>query len=715
MDSEKDIKPSQPAVEDSEEEENEILEESPCGRWLKRREEVEQSNIPGIDATYLAMDTEEGVEVVWNEVRFSERKYFKAKEEIISDVFDRLIQLEHPNIVKLHKYWIHKDADMPRVIFITEYMSSGSLKQFLRKTKRHDIKMGLQAWRRWCTQTLSALCYLHSSQPPIIHGNINCDTIFISYNGLIKIGAIAPDAIHRHVKTVRADSKSNLHFIAPEMGIDQNSSVLSPAVDIYSFGMCALEMAALEISTDDDEVSHHITGDVIQKTIDALENPLQKNFIQQCLQRDANNRPSARDLLFHPIIFEVPALRLYCAHSILNNPSLQPEQLTEDAISRFLCLQNQSDRPVVEIRYADRPARVYRQSDFPNRELEKFLDEVKNGACPLTAIMTTTRPPLVSKQRTISPEIIDDQHKVINTPDNPYDEETRRIVHINCCVQPVSVDPLSFDVKIIIKLDDKINRQLTCEIINDQFIPSSIAQELVYFGFINKDDMDIVAGILFDTFNESQLYPNHVTSCEKSFEIQKCNNQIAPPMLQQPTILVSEPAMKIPSNQLDYQIQDLVLVPVQIEPEDLSFQPVDHNVIYNTTTTTTTTGTSCIISEPNVMNISNDVNLPQSSDLPPTQPPPTTMVANHSQLNYGGNNFAEQQQQQQHPGYQNEKALISLMDLNEQIEPVNYGDRPMSYVTNDLPQTNAPLHAVVNTTTTNNNNNNNHNHEHTNS
>lgn len=31
---------NQPAVEDSEEEENEILEESPCGRWLKRTEEV---------------------------------------------------------------------------------------------------------------------------------------------------------------------------------------------------------------------------------------------------------------------------------------------------------------------------------------------------------------------------------------------------------------------------------------------------------------------------------------------------------------------------------------------------------------------------------------------------------------------------------------------------------------------------------------------------
>ncbi|GLG93335.1 Uncharacterized protein GBIM_00767 [Gryllus bimaculatus] len=67
--------------EDSEDE-SEILEESPCGRWLKRREEV---------------------------------------------------------------------------IFITEYMSSGSLKQFLKRTKRNVKKLPLQAWKRWCTQILSAL------------------------------------------------------------------------------------------------------------------------------------------------------------------------------------------------------------------------------------------------------------------------------------------------------------------------------------------------------------------------------------------------------------------------------------------------------------------------------------------------------------------------------------------------------------------------------
>jgi len=35
---------------------------------------VQQRDVPGIDCAFLAMDNEEGVEVVWNEVRISEKK-----------------------------------------------------------------------------------------------------------------------------------------------------------------------------------------------------------------------------------------------------------------------------------------------------------------------------------------------------------------------------------------------------------------------------------------------------------------------------------------------------------------------------------------------------------------------------------------------------------------------------------------------------------------
>lgn len=59
--------------------------------------------------------------------------------------------------------------------------------------------------------------YLHSCSPPVIHGNLTCDTIFIQHNGLVKIGSVAPDSIHHHVKTC-GENMRNMHFIAPEYG-----------------------------------------------------------------------------------------------------------------------------------------------------------------------------------------------------------------------------------------------------------------------------------------------------------------------------------------------------------------------------------------------------------------------------------------------------------------------------------------------------------------
>lgn len=41
-----------------------------------------------------------------------------------------------------------------------------------------------------------ASSYLHSCDPPIIHGNLTCDNIFIQHNGLIKIGSGASPAGH---------------------------------------------------------------------------------------------------------------------------------------------------------------------------------------------------------------------------------------------------------------------------------------------------------------------------------------------------------------------------------------------------------------------------------------------------------------------------------------------------------------------------------------
>lgn len=95
------------------------------------------------------------------------------------------------------------------------------------------------------------------------------------------------------------------------------SATVSPAIDIYSFGMCALEMAALEIQGNGDSGTL-VTEDHISRTIDSLDDPLQKDFIRKCLGQDPESRPPARDLLFHSLLFEVHSLKLLAAHTLVN-------------------------------------------------------------------------------------------------------------------------------------------------------------------------------------------------------------------------------------------------------------------------------------------------------------------------------------------------------------------------------------------------------------
>jgi len=76
---------------------------------------------------FRAYDTNNGIEVAWNVVKLnrvppSERKRIKTEVKLLKDI-------EHKNVIKYFNSWV--DREKEQIIFITEIMSSGSLKEYV--------------------------------------------------------------------------------------------------------------------------------------------------------------------------------------------------------------------------------------------------------------------------------------------------------------------------------------------------------------------------------------------------------------------------------------------------------------------------------------------------------------------------------------------------------------------------------------------------------
>jgi len=174
--------------------------------------------------------------VVTCDLLLQEKKLSKTERQRFREEAEMLKGLQHPNIVRFYDYW-EMPSKRKYIVLVTELMTSGTLKMYLRRFK----KINLKVLKSWCRQILKGLYFLHSRTPPIIHRDLKCDNIFISgTTGSVKIGDLGLATLKN-----RSFAKSIIgtpEFMAPEMYEEHYDE----SVDVYAFGMCMLEMATSE-------------------------------------------------------------------------------------------------------------------------------------------------------------------------------------------------------------------------------------------------------------------------------------------------------------------------------------------------------------------------------------------------------------------------------------------------------------------------------------
>lgn len=282
-----------------------VVEVSPNGRYAKLNSVLGKG---AYKIVYKGIDREEGYEVAWNCFQTTKQEYAELSQEV-----EILKRVRHPNIINFHDCWYSNTE----FIFITELMTSGTLREYIRKLQSPNLRVV----KRWCRQILKGLIYLHSYDPPIIHRDIKCDNIFINgAHGEVKIGDMGTAKMKIGKKYTVIGTPE---FMAPEMYEEKG---YSEKVDIYAFGMCLLEMVTGDYPYNEcknaaqiyKKVSQGLKPECLSRIID----PEVLSLIQHCLAPE-HERYSAQEAIEDPFLGVEPEVVVLTSNEAKNHLTLQ--------------------------------------------------------------------------------------------------------------------------------------------------------------------------------------------------------------------------------------------------------------------------------------------------------------------------------------------------------------------------------------------------------
>lgn len=179
---------------------------------------------------YKGFDEKQGIDIAWSKIQREANQLDHNQIHQIAAEMGIGVDLDHPNVIRCFKCWA--DSEQNCVNLITEYFTSGNLRDYRQRHKHLEMK----AVKKWGKQILQGLSYLHDKSPPIVHGDLRCDKIYINgHSGEIKIGDLGLATLlpRRFSPGVLPD------------GVNKENQYTQD-VDIFAFGLCLLELSTMK-------------------------------------------------------------------------------------------------------------------------------------------------------------------------------------------------------------------------------------------------------------------------------------------------------------------------------------------------------------------------------------------------------------------------------------------------------------------------------------
>lgn len=261
-----------------------IIDESPNKRYIKYDDVIGTGAFKMVNK---AFDTHEGIYVAWNTIHLDSIP--ESMKNRIGEEIKLLYEVKSKNkyVMNIHNSWINKEKGS--VHFISDLAVGGSLRSFIGNIYHVRLKI----IKKWALQILEGLEFLHKNT--IIHRDIKSDNIFIrSDTGNIFIGDFGlakkspDDKIHSMIGTPE--------FMAPEIYEEEYNH----KVDIYSFGMCLLELLTGQIPYNEctvvPQIWKKVNDNIKPESLEDIKIESAKKLILECIYFDSIKRPTIEEI-----------------------------------------------------------------------------------------------------------------------------------------------------------------------------------------------------------------------------------------------------------------------------------------------------------------------------------------------------------------------------------------------------------------------------------